>query len=125
MVQTTDLDPATAEAINIKNFNAVDLQAKYKTKFGDRSFFIFYLASFGSASMRAEPIPLFNDDSYLFVQYHEFDVYFELFPKFLLTGYLGLEDARGGPFTQMDIDTQLPLDQFLSLIHISEPTRPY
>jgi len=112
IVQTTDLDPATAEAINIKNFNSVDLQAKYKTEIGDRSLFIYYLASFASASTTVEPIPTFNDDSYLFVQYHEFDVYLELFPNFLLTGYLGLEDARGGPFTQTDVESQLPLDQF-------------
>ena len=55
---------------------------------------------------------MFNEDSYLFVQYHEFDAYIEVFPKFLLTGYLGIEDARGGAFTQWDLETQLPLDQF-------------
>ncbi len=111
IVQTTDLDPATAEARNKKYFNAVDIQAKYKAKIGDRSLYLFYLGSFGSASTRGEAIPVFNEDSYLFVQYHEFDAYLELFPKFLLTGYLGIEDARGGAFTQWDLETQLPLDQ--------------
>ncbi len=111
-VQTTDLNPATAEALNKKYFNAVDLQAKYKTKIGDRSLFLFYLGSFGSASSKAEALPLFNDESYLFVQYHEFDAYLEIFPKFLLTGYLGIEDARGGSFTEFDLESQLPLNQF-------------
>jgi len=112
IVQTTDLDPATAEARNKKYFNAVDLQAKYKTKIGDRSLYLFYLGSFGSASRKGEALPIFNEESYLFVQYHEFDAYLELFPKVLLTGYLGIEDARGGVFTQWDEETQLPLDQF-------------
>ncbi len=112
IVQTTDLDPATTEARNKKYFNAVDLQAKYKTTLLDRSLYLFYLGSFGSASRTAEAIPLYNDNSYLFVQYHEFDAYLEVFPKFLLTGYLGIEDARGGSFTQWDLESQLPLNQF-------------
>ena len=111
IIQTTDLDPATAAARNKKYFNAVDIQAKYKAKLGDRSLYLFYLGSFGSASRKGEALPLYNDDSYLFVQYHEFDAYLEVFPKFLLTGYLGIEDARGGAFTQWDLETQLPLDQ--------------
>ncbi len=112
IVQTTDLDPATAEARTKKYFNALDLQAKYKTKIGDRALYFFYLGSFGSASTKGEALPLYNDDSYLFVQYHEFDAYLEILPDFILTGYLGIEDARGGTFTQWDLETQLPLDQF-------------
>ncbi len=118
IVQTTDLDPATAEARNKKFFNAVDIQAKYKTQIGDRSLYLFYLGSFGSASGKGEALPIYNDDSYLFVQYHEFDAYIEVFPKFLLTGYLGIEDARGGAFTQWDLETQLPLDQFATGIGV-------
>lgn len=112
ITQTTDLDPATATALNRKYFGAVDLQAKYKTKINDRALYLFYIGSFGSATAKAEAVPTFNEDSYLFVQYHELDIYYELFPKFLLTGYLGLENARGGQFTAWDEETQLPLDQF-------------
>jgi len=112
IVQTTDLNPVTANARNKKYFNAVDLQAKYKTKLGDRFLYLFYLGSFGSASRKSEALPLYNEDSYLFVQYHEFDAYLEIFPKFILTGYLGIENARGGADTQFDLATQLPLDQF-------------
>ena len=118
MVQTTDLNPLDAQALNRKYFNAVDLQAKYKTTIGDKSLYIFYLGSFGSAKSKASAIPSMSDDSYLFVQYHELDAYYELFPKFLLTGYLGLEDARGGQFTQWDLESQLPLDQLATGIGI-------
>ena len=111
ITQTTDIDPATAEATNRKYFSAVDLQAKYKTKIGDRPFYLFYLGSFGAASSKATPVPTYNDDSYLFVQYHELDAYYQLFPKFILTTYLGIENARGGQLTTWDAESQLPLDQ--------------
>ena len=112
IAQTTDLDPATAEALNKKYFNAVDLQAKMKMTVNDRALYLFYLGSFGSAKSKASLIPSLSDDSYLFVQYHEFDLYYQLFPKFVLTGYLGIESARGGQFTDWDLESQLPRDQF-------------
>lgn len=111
VVRTTDLDPATAEATNRKYYSSVDMQAKYKTRVANRNFYLFYLASFGSASAAGTPIPTYGDDTYVFVQYHELDAYFEIFPKFILTGYLGLENARGGTFTEWDAESQLPLDQ--------------
>ena len=112
VVQTTDLDPETAQPTTKKSYNAVDLQAKLKFKAGDRSLFFFYLGSFGSAKSKAALIPTLNDDTYLFVQYHELDAYYEIFPKFMLTGYVGIENAKGGRFTQWDTETLLPLDQF-------------
>ncbi len=111
IVFTTDLDPATALALNKKYFNAVDLQAKFNATLADRALYFFYLGSFGSVKSKASPIPSFDDNSYLFVQYHEFDIYYEIFPKFLITGYFGIENARGGTFTLWDAESQLPLDQ--------------
>ncbi len=109
---TTDNDPATNLARTRKHFAALDIQGKFKANIGDKPFYMFYLGSFGSASSAATFAPIYNDDTYVFVQYHEIDAYYELFPKFILTGYLGLENARGGPFTEWDPETQLPLDQF-------------
>ncbi|MEM6965382.1 MAG: hypothetical protein AAF573_11495 [Bacteroidota bacterium] len=111
VVQTTDLDPATAQPINRKYFSSVDIQAKYKTSINDHALYVFYLGSFASADATAPVVPLYDDDTYLYVQYHELDVYYELFPKFLLTGYLGVENARGGQFTAWDLESNLPLDQ--------------
>jgi hypothetical protein len=118
VVQTTDLNPADAQASNRKYFNAIDLQAKYKTMIGDKPLYLFYLGSFASAKASASAIPSMSNESYLFVQYHELDAYYELFPNFLLTGYLGLEDARGGQFTEWNSDSQLPLDQLATGIGI-------
>jgi hypothetical protein len=112
IVQTTDIDPATATALNKKYFSAVDLQAKVKGTINDRALYFFYLGSFGSAKSNASPIPSMDGDTYLFVQSHEFDIYYELLPGFMVTGYLGLEKAQGGQFTDWDVDSQLPRDQF-------------
>ncbi len=118
IVQTTDIDGGTAEAINRKWFNSLDLQAKYKTMLFDRELFFFYLGSFSSAESKASPLPSMNDNSYMFVQYHELDLYYELFPEFILTGYFGLENARGGRFTDWDLVSQLPRDQLGTAIGV-------
>ncbi len=110
VVQTTDLDPATAQTLTRKYYHSVDLQAKYRTKLGDKAFYLFYLGNLQSAKSAASLWPSLNEDSYLYVQYHEFDVYYEIFKDFLLTGYFGLERAQGGNFTQWG-ENNLPSDQ--------------
>ncbi|MEM1127489.1 MAG: hypothetical protein AAGI71_12625 [Bacteroidota bacterium] len=109
-VQTTDIDPITGEVPNRKYYHAVDLKAKYGTQLGNRDFFAFYLGSFASASDKTTVVPVY-DDTYIFVQSHEFDVYYELLPGFILTGYAGIERAQGGEFTRKDVDSGDPRDQ--------------
>ncbi|MCB0635251.1 MAG: hypothetical protein KDC54_01460, partial [Lewinella sp.] len=109
-VYTTDLNPAAAEAQTLKYYNVVDLQAKLRTKVLDRNLYLFYLGNLNSASSSAKAWPVLNDESYLYVQYHELDLYYELFPRFVVAGYLGLERAQGGRFTEWG-ENQLPRDQ--------------
>ena len=109
-VQTTDLDPATAETLTRKYYNVVDLQAKYKTSLGDRAFYFFYLGNFQAAKSAATLWPSLGEDSYLYVQYHEFDLYYELVENFMLAGYFGLQNAKGGQFTEWG-ENNLPRNQ--------------
>ena len=109
-VQTTDVEPVTGLPLNRKYYHAVDLQAKARARLLDRSLYAFYLASFGSANPTATVLPK-DDDTYIFVQYHELDLYYELTRGFLLAGYLGYENARGGRFTTLDEDSGLPRNQ--------------
>ena len=111
VVQTTDLDPATAAPLTRKYYHSVDLQAKYKTQLADRPFYFFYIGNLQSAKSEATLLPGLDESSYLYVQYHEIDLYYELFDGFLFTGYLGLERAQGGRFTQWGEETNLPLNQ--------------
>ena len=108
--RTTDVEPVTGLPQNRKYYHAVDLQGKARARLLDRSLYFFYLGSFGSANPTAKAVPT-DDDTYIFVQYHEFDLYYEVMPGFLLTAYLGLENARGGRFTELDATSGLPRDQ--------------
>ena len=108
--QTTDVDPVTGLASNRKWYHAVDVQAKAGATVLDRALYAFYLGSFGSANRTARAVPT-DDDTYIFAQYHELDLYYEVVPGFLLAGYLGLENIRGGQFTELDPDTGEPRNQ--------------
>ncbi|MEM1215559.1 MAG: hypothetical protein AAGJ82_07740, partial [Bacteroidota bacterium] len=109
-VQTTDLDPATAEPTTRKYYTALDLQAKVKTKLLDRDLFFFYLGNYSAAKSTPDLLPNLTEDTYIFVRYHELDLYYEIVPKFILTGYLGIERAQGGRFTDWG-ESDLPRDQ--------------
>ncbi len=108
--QTTDVESVTGQVLNRKYYHAVDVQAKARARVLDRSAYLFYLGSFGSANRSARVVPT-DDDTYVFAQYHEFDLYYALTPRFLLAGYFGLENIRGGEFTELDATTGLPRDQ--------------
>lgn len=110
-VPTTDLNPATAEGINRKFYSVIDIQAKYKTTVANKPLYFFYLSTLGSASAKAEILPTLSEEGYLFTQYHEFDLYYELVDNFILTTYVGLEYAQGGTFTAWNTETNKPLDQ--------------
>lgn len=118
IVQTTDLDPETNRAQNRKYFKAVDIQGKYRTTLFDRELYLFYIGSFNSASANLEVVPVYNENAYLYVQYHEVDAYYEIIPKFIVTGYFGIENARGGSQTLWNDETQLPLDQLNTAIGV-------
>jgi hypothetical protein len=109
-VELTDVEPVTGLPTNRKYFHAVDLQAKLRAEALSRPIYLFYLASFGSANRVARVVPT-DDDTYVFVQYHEVDAYVEVVPGFLLTGYVGVENARGGRFTEVSDVTGRPRDQ--------------
>ena len=110
MLQTTDLDPATAAPLTRKSYNTVDYSLKYGTTLNDRPLYVFYVGALSSAKESPSGFPSLSDDAYIFVQYHEFDVYYEVLPKFVLTGYFGIERAQGGRFSDWG-ETQLPRDQ--------------
>ncbi|MDX1419947.1 MAG: hypothetical protein R3181_08270 [Rubricoccaceae bacterium] len=109
-VETTDVEPVTGLPTTRKYFHAVDLQAKFRAQVLERPVYLFYLGSFGSANRSAKVVPT-DDDTYLFVQYHEVDLYVPLVEDLILAGYLGYENARGGQFTALSEETGEPRDQ--------------
>jgi len=110
-VQLTDIDPGTTDPLTIKNFQALDLTLKFKADVFRKPLYIFYLGSFQGASPEPKALPTFSDDTYLQAQYHEFDLYYELFPNFIFTGYYGLELIKGGRNTFINSETLQPRNQ--------------
>ncbi len=110
-VQTTDIDPGTAAPLNKKYFLSAEIIGKYKGKIAGNSFYAFYLGSWQSAKSEFSLTAYMDENTYIFSQYHELDVYYELFPKFILAGYLGREWIQGGADTEWDVETALPRDQ--------------
>ncbi|MEL6652908.1 MAG: hypothetical protein AAFQ87_19070 [Bacteroidota bacterium] len=111
-VRLTDLDPATLAPLNRKHFQSLDIQAKLRTSLAQRPLYLFYLGSWMGASSKIKALPGFGDDVYIQAQYHEFDLYYELFPKFILTGYYGIEFIKGGRDTDWDLESAQPRNQF-------------
>lgn len=109
-VQTTDVDQVTGIPSTRKYFHAFDFRGRLGTELLDHPLYLFYLGSFGSANTSATILPQ-NDDTYVFTQYHELDLYYELLDNFIVAGYLGLEKASGGRFTALDSESGLPRDQ--------------
>lgn len=110
-VQLTDIDPGTTAPLTIKNYQSVDIALKYRATFLKRQFYAFYLGSIMAAHRNAQALPFYSDDTYIQAHYHELDLYYELFPRFILTGYYGLERIRGGRFTELDVETLQPRNQ--------------
>ena len=108
-VKTTDVD-GNGETSTQKYYNSVNVQGKYKTMVNRRPLYLFYLGEFGSIQTKASAIPTLNEDAYIFAQYHEVDLYYEILPKFILAGYFGIERIQGGRFTDWG-ETNLPRDQ--------------
>ena len=110
-VQLTDVDPGTLEPLGKKNFQSFDIQAKYKAEIAQRPLYLFYLGSWMAASPDVRFFPNFNRETYIQAIYHEVDLYYELFPSFLLAGYYGLEYMKGGINTVFDDETLQPRNQ--------------
>lgn len=107
---TTDLDPETAQPLTRKYHNSIDITAKYKTALAKKPLYFFYIGALQSAKDELTGIPTITDNTYVFAQYHELDIYYELFNNFVLTGYLGAEFIRAGTNTLWG-ETGLPADQ--------------
>jgi len=109
VVQTTDRDPGTGQTLSRKFFPGLDLQAKYRTELFGRNLYLFYLGSFMSASSQVDLLPTYNSETtFIQAQYHELDLYYQLFPSFILTGYYGIERIIGGRNTEWDAETLQP-----------------
>lgn len=87
---------ADGTAANIKYFNNMDLQAKYKTQLLGKSLHVYYLGSFNSVQNKFSPITVFNQSAYVRAYYNEFEAYYQVLPQLTLCLYYGFERIKGG-----------------------------
>ncbi len=120
------LADTTAEGRPLYNkyFNDLETQVKYKTKLLGREFFAYYLASFNSVGNKFSMIPDFSDP-YLKIVSNEFECYYALFPKLLLSGYYGIERAIANDRTDANTYNRDPLKDPPSYKHRNQTGQGY
>ena len=91
-----------------KHFNNLDFQIKFKQKLFGNPLYFFYNYSYKSAQSNFSAVPVFDDKAWIRQGIHEIDFYYQLLPKVMLTGYIGLETVKGNK--QTDIDKASGLD---------------
>ena len=109
-VQLTDLSDQ-GEVVNDKYFNNIEAQLKYKFMLFDRPFYSFYLGAYNSAQTSFSPTTVFTEDAYVRFYSHQLEGYYSITDDFILALYAGWERVIGNYDTQVNIDTQRPLNQ--------------
>ncbi|MEM1000072.1 MAG: hypothetical protein AAGN35_23660 [Bacteroidota bacterium] len=109
-VNLTDLS-SNGTVVNDKYFNNIETQIKYKFDLFERPWYIFYLGMYNSIQPQFSPITVFNEDAYIRYYAHQLESYYRIHPKLVLAQYLGWERVIGNYATQINIETERPLNQ--------------
>mgnify|MGYP000848085190 CR=1 FL=1 len=94
-----------------KHFNTMEAQLKYKFDVFNKPWYVFYLGSYNSVQKTFSPVTVFKEDAYLRVYNHQLENYFCLTSKLIISQYLGVERIIGNYATQVNIETQRPINQ--------------
>ncbi|MDC1188683.1 hypothetical protein N8089_02715 [Flavobacteriales bacterium] len=94
-----------------KHFNTMEAQLKYKFDVFNKPWYVFYLGSYNSVQKTFSPVTVFKEDAYLRVYNHQLENYFCLTSKLIISQYLGVERIIGNYATQINIETQRPINQ--------------
>ena len=94
-----------------KHFNTMEAQLKYKFNFLKKPWYVFYLGSYNSVQKNFSLITVFTESAYLRMYNHQLENYYRISPKVMITQYLGIERIVANYSTQVNIDTQRPINQ--------------
>lgn len=109
-VNLTDLD-ASGNVVNDKYFNNMEAQLKYRFNLLKRPSYLFYLGAFNSIQKEFSPITVFGPDAYVRYYSHQVENYYSVSNQLTVVQYLGWERALGSYDTQVDIDSERPINQ--------------
>ncbi|MBI34378.1 MAG: hypothetical protein CMP67_03340 [Flavobacteriales bacterium] len=94
-----------------KYFNTMEAQLKYKFNLLKKPWYVFYLGSYNSVQNNFSLVTVFNEKAFLRVYNHQFENYYHISPKIILAQYLGVERIVANYSTQVNIETQRPINQ--------------
>lgn len=109
-VYLTDLSDQ-GEVVNDKYFNNIEAQLKYKFMLFGKPFHTFYLGAYNSVQTNFSPTTVFTEDAYVRFYSNQLEGYYSLTDDFILALYAGWERIIGNYSTQVNIDTQRPMNQ--------------
>jgi hypothetical protein len=109
--RVTVTDDSMGIAVNPKKFTQFEAHGRYSTKIGYKNFYAFFLGRYNTAQPDFTLIPQFNEQAYIRQYNSELEMYLEITPKFIINSYLGYERVLGNYQTELNLETQRPLNQ--------------
>ncbi len=109
-VNLTDVG-ANGEVVNDKYFNNTEVQLKYEFKLFNKPFYMFYLGMYNSAQPEFSATTLTTEEAYIRYYAHQWENYYRIHKKLVLAQYFGYERVIGNYATQVNIESQRPLNQ--------------
>ncbi len=84
------------------NYSSVDVHLKYKLSLFKRDLYFFNLNTISSVGKAVTVIPDLSANSFIKAQYHEFELYYNIWRDITLSGYYGIEIVKGNLKTDID-----------------------
>lgn len=109
-INLTELDQ-NGHPLKRKYFNAIEVNAKYKTSLANKDLYIFYLGNFNSVQNNAAPITVLTEKAILRTYVHQLETYLKLSPRLIWTNYGSYERNIANYQTEVDAITRRPKNQ--------------
>ena len=106
--ETVSLKDST---LKLKNFNTIEIMAKYAFKIGKRDAYLNYLGAFSSIQKKLSPITVFTEEAYVRTYYHQMEMYLKLNNNLIFTNYMGWERIIANYYTNTDLISKRPRNQ--------------
>ncbi len=104
-------DDSLGKSVNPKKFTQLELHGRYRTKLGYRNFYAFFLGRYNTAQPDLTLLPQFSEKAYIRQYNSELEVYYQLTEPLFINTYLGYERVLGNYQTELNQDTQRPINQ--------------
>ena len=99
------------DSIRAKGFNSVEISYKTNFKLFNRELMFFYLGGFHSVQSDFSILPKYSKKAYLQSYNNQFEIYYLLFPKLVISNYLGYDRIMANSQTKLDAVSNLPKNQ--------------